>query len=278
MKTLISQFALFCVLFFGQTAYAQEMANRHTYQSFDGQPLSFMSTGEGPTLLLLHGFMSSAEQNFFGPGIARKLAASGYRVIAPDFRGHGNSQVSLTVEDWPKDAAAQDQIALLSHLETEPYAIIGYSYGAITALRLHLLSRQGGVLVLGGVGDAVADENNMNRNNSFRTAIQMTRKGIENDVTRRIQAQINATGGTLNGYEGALTSRIYTPADLLATFEVPVLVMTGDQDNDNGSGEKLAEIIPNARHQSLKGNHITAVGDPLFADHILRFLEMHKTK
>lgn len=244
-----------------------------TYTSFDGAELSYHELGEGPVVILMHGFSANADLNWFQPGIAQKISAAGYRVIAPDLRGHGASQVSDTPRSWPADAIARDQIALTAHLGEPPLATIGYSMGAITALRFHLLSRNTGRLILGGVGDTVASEWDDTRNAGFRAAIEAAEAGKDTPEAKAILARVKATGGSLAGLRGALTSRTYTPADLLATFGVPVLVLTGDQDLDNGSGQNLAALIPGARYQPLNGNHLTAVIDPAFVSAILTELD-----
>ena len=235
----------------GQVSSDAELT-RQSYASFDGQSISYLEQGEGPVLLLLHGFSSSAEQNYVQTGIVEAFADAGYRVIAPDIRGHGKSQVRDDPKSWPRDAVARDQIALMRHLEAEPHAVIGYSFGALTAVRYHLLSRQGGHLVLGGIGDAAADEMNTARNDAFRAALDQIAAGEDTPGARRFAARIAATDGSLAGLRGALSSRLYTGADLLATFEVPTLVMTGDQDLDNGSGPALAEIIPGSHLPPVK--------------------------
>lgn len=262
LALLLAVFALF-------TARAEEAAPMKTYASFDGATISYHDVGEGPVVILLHGFSGNADLNWFQPGIARKIAAAGYRVIAPDLRGHGASPFEAAPERWPADAIARDQIALTAHLGETPYATVGYSMGAISALRYHLLSRRTGRLILGGIGDSVADENNTDRNSAFRAAIEEGIAGKDTPGARAILARAKATGGTLKGYLGALSARTYTPADLLATFDVPTLVLTGDQDLDNGSGPALAEKIPGARYQQLTGTHLTAVIDPALADAIL---------
>ncbi|MCA8901081.1 MAG: alpha/beta hydrolase [Hyphomonas sp.] len=244
-----------------------------TFESFDGTSIAYTELGSGPVVLLLHGFTGNADINWVQPGIAQKIAAAGYRVIAPDMRGHGASPVPDTPESWPRDAIARDQIALMKHLGTEPYAVVGYSMGALTALRYHLLSRGGTRLVLGGIGDSAADESNTDRNTAFRAAIEAALRGEDTPAAKGILARAKATGGTLEGYLGALSSRLYTGRDLLETFAVPVLVLTGDQDTDNGSGPALAEIIPNARHRQLTGTHISAVGDPALPEAIIAFLD-----
>ena len=245
----------------------------NTYLSFDGTPISYHTLGTGPVVLMLHGFSGNADINFIQPGIAQKIAAAGYRVIAPDLRGHGASQVPDEPKSWPADAIARDQIALTAHLGEAPYATVGYSMGAITALRFHLLSRRTGRLILGGIGDSVADEFNTDRNTAFRGAIEEAIAGRDTPAAKAIIARAKATGGALQGYLGALTVRTYTPADLLATFNVPALVLTGDQDLDNGSGPALAAKIPNARYTQLKGTHLTAVIDPAFPAAIIADLD-----
>ena len=244
----------------------------HTFISFDGTRISYQTLGEGPVVLLLHGFTGNADMNWFGPGIAQKIAAAGYTVVAPDFRGHGASPVPDVPESWPRDAIARDQIALMKHLDAEPYAVVGYSMGALTTLRYYLLSRKAGRLVLGGIGDTAADEWNMDRNTAFRAALEAAIAGEDTPAAKTMRARAAATGSTLEGYLGSLSSRLYTGRDLLETFDVPVLVLTGDQDTDNGSGPALAEIIPGARYQQLTGTHISAVGDPALPEAIIRFL------
>lgn len=143
-----------------------------TFPSFDGTTISYHDLGAGPVVLLLHGFSGNADLNWLQPQIAQKIAAAGYRVIAPDLRGHGASPYDAPPEAWRADAIARDQIALIAHLGEAPYATVGYSMGAISALRFHLLSRNTGRLILGGIGDSVADEHNTDRNTAFRAAIE----------------------------------------------------------------------------------------------------------
>jgi pimeloyl-ACP methyl ester carboxylesterase len=266
LALLFAVFALF-------TARAEEAAPMKTYASFDGTVISYHELGTGPVVFLLHGFSGNADLNWFQPGIAQKIAAAGYRVIAPDLRGHGASPFDAPPEAWPADAIARDQIALTAHLGEAPYATVGYSMGAISALRFHLLSRNSGRLILGGIGDSVADETNTDRNTAFRAAIEDALAGKDTPGAKAILSRAKATGGTLQGYLGALSARTYTPADLLATFNVPALVLTGDQDLDNGSGPALAARIPGARYQQLSGTHLTAVLDPALPAAIIADLD-----
>ena len=62
-----------------------------------------------------------------------------------------------------------------------------------------------------------------------------------------------------------------TPAEL-AAIDRPVLIVTGIEDHDNGSGEALAEAIPGARFASVPGNHMSAVVQPELGREIAAFL------
>lgn len=255
------------------TTRAEEAPAMHTYDSFDGTPISYKELGTGPLVVLLHGFTGNADLNFFQPGIAQKIAAAGYRVVAPDLRGHGASPYNAPPANWPADAVARDQIALVAHLGENPYATVGYSMGSISALRWHLLSRNTGRMALGGIGDSAADEFNTDRNTAFRAAINQAMAGEDTPGAKAMLGRARSTGGTLEGYLGALSARTYTPADLLATFDVPALVLTGDEDLDNGSGPGLAALLPGATHHILTGTHLSAVVDPELPRAVIAFLE-----
>jgi 3-oxoadipate enol-lactonase len=84
---------------------------------------------DGPTVLLLHGWMVTADLNWCGAYDA--LAQAGYRVLAIDHRGHGRglrpmSRFRLT------DCAA-DAAAVLRALDAAPATVVGYSLGGTIA-------------------------------------------------------------------------------------------------------------------------------------------------
>jgi len=105
--------------------------------------------GEGRPVLLLHGFTSSAQGNWVAPGIAGKLAAAGFRVIAPDCRGHGGSDAPTDPAAWPADIMVDDVLALIGQLGLNDYDLGGYSMGARTAARLMVRGARPGAASLG---------------------------------------------------------------------------------------------------------------------------------
>ena len=85
--------------------------------------------GEGPVVMLLHGWMASGDLNWCGAYGA--LIDAGYRVLAIDHRGHGRGLRPLThfrLADCAADAAA-----VLRQLEVAPALVAGYSMGGAIA-------------------------------------------------------------------------------------------------------------------------------------------------
>jgi 3-oxoadipate enol-lactonase len=81
--------------------------------------------GDGPPLLLLHGWMFPSDLNWYrayGP-----LSEAGYRVLAIDHRGHGRGL--RTPEPFSLTACAADAAALVRTLELSPLTVVGYSMG-----------------------------------------------------------------------------------------------------------------------------------------------------
>ncbi|MGB7414874.1 MAG: alpha/beta fold hydrolase, partial [Thermosynechococcaceae cyanobacterium] len=84
---------------------------------------------EGPLVLCLHGIL---EQGAVWDPVATQLAEQGYRVVAPDLRGHGRSGHAATyqLQDFLADL---DQ--LVHQLTDQPVILIGHSLGSVvTAL------------------------------------------------------------------------------------------------------------------------------------------------
>ena len=85
--------------------------------------------GDGPVVMLLHGWVASADLNWFGAYDA--LAAAGYRVLAIDHRGHGRGLRPLT--PFRMVDCAGDAAAALRVLGAAPATVVGYSMGGAIA-------------------------------------------------------------------------------------------------------------------------------------------------
>jgi pimeloyl-ACP methyl ester carboxylesterase len=87
------------------------------------------SGGDGPSVMLLHGWMASADLNWWA--CYGDLIDAGYRVLAIDHRGHGRGLrplVPFRLEDCAADAAE-----VLHALDAAPAVVVGYSMGGTIA-------------------------------------------------------------------------------------------------------------------------------------------------
>jgi pimeloyl-ACP methyl ester carboxylesterase len=252
------------------------MSDLHRFQSFDGVSIAYRtldgSGGEGWPTLLLHGFLASAEANWFLPGIAAAIAAAGRRVIAPDLRGHGRSDAPTDPAAWPRDVLAMDQEALIAHLHLKDYDLVGYSLGARTAVRMLVRGARPRRLVLGGMGDSGLMAAGA-RAAMFEDAIRHGEAAQDPRAGRRVQAMMAAGGLKSPAMLGVLSSFVATGAAEIARIDVPTLAVAGARDDDNGSIEALAAMMPDARAVRVPGDHLSAVMEPALASEVVGFLE-----
>ena len=59
---------------------------------------------------------------------------------------------------------------------------------------------------------------------------------------------------------------------------MPTLVVCGGQDDDNGSAEELANVLPNARFEEVPGTHMSSVTKPQLGEAIARFLSSYASQ
>lgn len=92
--------------------------------------LSLSEQGEGPLVLLLHGFPESwySWRHQFAP-----LAGAGYHVVAPHMRGYGRSDRPEAIEAYNQVEVMRDIIGLIPALGHETAVVIGHDWGAPTA-------------------------------------------------------------------------------------------------------------------------------------------------
>ncbi len=241
------------------------------FESFDGQRIAIHRAGAGRPVLLLHGFIATARLNWFEPGIVEALTEAGFELIAPDLRGHGESAAPKEAVAWPGDVLSRDQAALVKHLGLSDYDLVGYSLGARTAVRFMVGGARPRRCVLGGMGDSGVMQAG-DRAAMFEDSIRNGEAAKDPRAGKYIQARIRAGGFNPLALLGVLNSFTPTTAQDLAGLDVPTLVVCGEDDADNGSPEKLAMAMPNAKAVRIPGDHLTAVVEPRLAQEIVSFL------
>ncbi len=224
----------------------------------DGVRLATYDIGDDPSaplVVAVHGFSSSAADNWVRTGWVRDLTRAGFRVLAYDQRGHGAS-------GKPHDPAAYTMAQLVSDLESvldawlvDEAAYLGYSLGGrvgwFGAIELpHLLTRA----VLGGVSDGerltgfdiatarrhVADGSPI-ADRLTRAYVSIAERNPANDL----EALVALIEGMRSGDQ----------PDPHETPQQPVLFATGTEDPVIGISRELAAASPQGRFFEIPGRH-----------------------
>jgi pimeloyl-ACP methyl ester carboxylesterase len=100
----------------------------------DGVTLNTAVGGDGPPVVLLHGF---PQTHLMWRHVAADLAAD-HTVICPDLRGYGASSKPEGAAHYSKRAMAADVVALAGALGHDRFALAGHDRGALVAFRAGL--------------------------------------------------------------------------------------------------------------------------------------------
>jgi pimeloyl-ACP methyl ester carboxylesterase len=246
------------------------------FDTFDGASLHFEVRGEGPPVVLLHGFAADSERNWFAPGIADALQEAGRRVIALDARGHGLSEKPHDPSAYAGGAMIRDVQCLLEHLGVEEVDVCGYSMGAMTTYAFAGRDERVRSAVLGGFGGGSGRWGSM-RDRGARISAGLLaddKSSIGDPLARAFRAFADATGADRVALAAIQQSRSSASASAdLRPLTVPTLVIAGADDALVGSEQELEERFPGAEVKVVAGNHLTAVLDPSFGAEIVEFLD-----
>jgi len=246
----------------------------HQFDS-DGVPIAFIDEGEGEPIVLVHGFASNIRINWLSTGWVRALTGAGWRVIALDNRGHGDSGKLYDPQAYQMPVMARDARRLLDHLHLGAADVMGYSMGArITAHLATMYPDRLRSAVISGLGDQLIKP--------FPVSdIIVAALSAENPVDiahptgRAFRLFADQTGGDRKALAACMTAgRQMLPAEQLADVNLPVLVAVGSEDEVAGSPHTLAALMANATAFAIPGrDHMNAVGDKAHKAAVLEFLE-----
>jgi len=96
----------------------------------DGVTLNFLDEGQGPAVLLVHGFPDSI--HLWRQQVPALLDA-GYRVIAADNRGMGQSDAPEGSDAYALQELVSDLVALLDHARVDRVAVVAHDWGSVIA-------------------------------------------------------------------------------------------------------------------------------------------------
>jgi pimeloyl-ACP methyl ester carboxylesterase len=203
------------------------------------------------------------------------LTRAGRRAIALDNRGHGQSGKLYDPAAYSTEHMAGDVAALLDHLGLPRADVMGYSMGArITAFLALAAPARVRSAILGGLGIRLID--GVGLPPAIAEALEApSLADVSDPQGRTFRAFAEQTGSDLKALAACIrgSRQVLTRAQA-ASLSAPFLIAVGTRDEVAGSAQELAALIPGAQALDIPGrDHMLAVGDRVFKNAVLAFLE-----
>jgi len=267
-KSIIILNVLALLLLTAYNGHTQQSTGNY-YTAVDGTKIYYEVKGDGFPVILVHGFSGTGEGWKKGQ-LYTDLLNAGYQVIILDQRGNGRSDKPHTDAGYANDAEAKDIMGLASSLKLAKYDVVGYSRGSIIASRLLVLDRRVQKLVMGGMGDAYTNPEWPRRIHAY--------KALMGDTTfHDVDGMINYIHSNPAFDVTALAlQQKYQPSTSpqeLVKVKIPVMIICGTDDHDNGSETALNKLIPGSKLSYVPGDHNSASRTIQFSAAVLAFLK-----
>lgn len=249
----------------------------------DGVRLAYDVVGQGPPVFLIHGFASGRTQNWKDAGWYQALTGAGYRVVAMDCRGHGESDKPHEVEFYGHDKMAEDARTVMAAAGIVPTFLMGYSMGGFISLHL-LLEHPDELrkLAIGGVGatylnaspqpgNRMADPETRNR--IADALIEPDKSKIADPTARTFRDFADQSGKDRLALAACMRAmRRNFPENELRRSQRPVLIVCGENDVLTGPPGPLASAFADGRAVTVpRRDHMTTVGDKVYKAAVLEF-------
>ena len=243
--------------------------------SADGVQIATYELGDAanPTVLLVHGFASSAVANWQATGWTRDLLRAGLHVIAIDQRGHGASDKPHSADAYTMDLLVADiEVVLDAYLVSEA-SYVGYSLGARVGWQA---ARAFGARITRAVLGGIPDGDPLKR---FQIADARAHLDHGADVTDRLTGTYPKMAKTVPGNDlHALVALVEgmrggpQPGADNAPAQ-PLLFATGSEDAILAASRALAAAAPQGSFFEIPGRtHFNAPPSRAFRDAATEFL------
>jgi pimeloyl-ACP methyl ester carboxylesterase len=244
----------------------------------DGVDLYYEVHGEGPALLLSHGY-SATSQMWRGQ---IEALSKDFKLIVWDMRGHGQSDYPADPGAYSEAATVADMAALLDAAGARSAIVGGLSLGGYMSLAFHLAhpERVRALLIIDtGPGYRKDEPREAWNQNALRTAARFESEGLgrlaKGSAEMRTSTHRSADGLVLAA-RGMLTQKDARVIDSLPAIAVPSLVVVGADDTPFlGASDYMAAKIPGARKVVIpNAGHGANIDQPqAFNTAILAFLK-----
>ncbi|MCH2100164.1 MAG: alpha/beta fold hydrolase [Pseudomonadales bacterium] len=243
----------------------------------DGVVIHYEVEGNGPTVLLTHGFCAS------GRMWARQRAALSdrYRVVSWDLRGHGASDSPDDADAYSDALSIGDMAAILEATTDSPAVIAGHSLGGFLSLAL-CLTHPERVRALGlfSTGPGYRKEAARAQWNAYaeKQALRYETRGLDAVPRGPMTAQAGhrSARGLALAARGILAQRDARVIDGLRSIQVPTLLLIGSEDARYFDGtDYIAAKVANVVSERVPGaGHALNLDAPDAFDEMLgRFLD-----
>ena len=236
----------------------------------DGAELYWEQRGEGPPLLLLHGFGESSV--VWDPYLDR--LEEHFTVVLMDLRGHGRS--TNPGGEFAPEQSGRDVVALMDHLGWPRFSAVGVSAGGMTLLHVATAhpDRVDAMVLVGTAPWVPEQARRLIR--AFTDDEAATLEYLRRFATRGDE-QARMLARQFRGFATTVDDPAFTPPEL-ARIEAPALVVHGDRD-EFFPVEMAVEMYRAIPHASLMvvpdGGHEPVYEPqtvPWFLDVLERFL------
>jgi 3-oxoadipate enol-lactonase len=256
----------------------------------DDAEIAYWILGDGPAVVLLHPFPANHE---FWTAVAEELS-SRYRLILPDLRGHGESEVGDGPATMAKHAA--DLLRVMDDAQLGRVRLIGVSIGGYIILEFWRKHRER-VAAIGLFNTKAPADNAEARAARLQSANDVLERGTEPFLQSMLPRLLAKTTRETRPdvVDGALRMmRQMSPEDIaevqrgmaerpdsidtLKTINVPTLLVTGDEDISTGinEAELMRQHIGGSQLRVIsKAGHYSPWEQPAEATRLLRqFLDL----
>ncbi|TFD54036.1 alpha/beta fold hydrolase [Cryobacterium frigoriphilum] len=237
--------------------------------STDGVQIATYELGDPahPTVLLVHGFASSAVANWYATGWTRDLLRAGFHVIAIDQRGHGASDKPHSASAYTMELLVADVELVLDGYLISEARYVGYSLGARVGWAA---ARAFGARISQAVLGGIPDGDPLKR---FQIADARAHLEHGTEVTDHLTGVYLKMAKTLPGNDlAALVALVEgmrggpQPSADNAPAQ-PLLFATGSEDRILAASRSLAAAAPQASFFEIPGRtHFNAPPSRAFRD------------